>query len=121
AKGSSQAQYMMTAERALRVNPDVSDGLVNRSLGTFKGHAVFDSGLADTANAGVDEVGTCMVRGDIPANQKYAAIGAAVSRQFRAEPERHARKRTWDIVCTERAGYGVIDAKAGVKLITATA
>lgn len=120
ATGASQAQYQMTAERALKINPDVANGLINRALGTFKGHVVFDSGLTDTANAGVDDVGACIVRGDIVANQPYAAVGAAISREVRMEPERHARKRTWDVVVTARSGYGVINPNAGVQLVTVT-
>lgn len=107
ATNAAQAVYAMAVDRILSWQPTPNNGLVSRQISTFRGYPVYVSGLTDTINAGADVAGACFVP-STAANDAFGhtTFGSVWKRLPRFETERHAKKRTTDLVMTDRWGVG---------------
>lgn len=119
ATNAAQAVYAMAADRILSWQPQPNNGLITRQISAFRGYPVFVSGLTDTANAAADVVGSCFVP-STQANDNFGhtTFGMVWKRLPRFEMERHAKKRTSDMVVTSRAGFGELLDGSGTAIIT---
>ena len=118
ATGTNIAVYEGAVDRFLNIMPDAGAGMSSGLLMMFRNAPVFSSGLVDTVNAGEDEAGGLIVRGDIPVNEPWASIGACRKRDFRLETERDASLPGTEVIGTERWGVGIINAAFGINIVT---
>jgi len=119
ATGTSMAVYAGSTDRQIgtQFSPDLGmnpEGFVLR----YKEVDFYRQGLTDTANAGVDVVGSIFVRGDAEVNRPKAALGKARRRDFRVELQRDASKRTTEVNMTMRAGSGITQNTFGQKVLS---
>ncbi|HEU4516941.1 MAG TPA: hypothetical protein VFR77_06525 [Steroidobacteraceae bacterium] len=116
---ASAAVFAFAADRIINYTPAPNHGMSNRQIATFRGYPVWVSGLCDTANAGADAVGACFVPSS-PANDTagHTTFGMCWKRLPRFETERHAKKRTTDLVMTARAGFGEMVDGSGTNITT---
>lgn len=119
ATNAAAAVYAMAADRILAWSPQSNNGMSNRMISTFRGYEVHVSGLCDTANAAADAVGGCFTP-STAANDAagHVTFGMCWKRMPRFETERHAKKRTTDLVMTARAGFGEMLDGSGTAIIT---
>lgn len=119
AVGSNDAVYPNTADRMMGVMTSEDQGRNVEGLTVvYKGVPFYRTGLTDTANTGADVVSCIFVRGDAEENALYAAIGQGYRREFTLETDYKPRKRTTEIIATQRAGCGRLHPDAGQKLIS---
>lgn len=85
-------------------------------LGTFWGSEVWMTSHFTTANAGVDQVGACYVRGDT--NPEIAPLGLFWKRTPLTETDQEIEFRVDKIVTTVRYGVGEVADDAGVAIVT---
>jgi hypothetical protein len=119
ATNAAAAVYAAAADRVLAWSPQANHGLSNRMISTFRGFEVWVSGLTDTANAAADAVGACFTPSS-PANDTagHVTFAMAWKRLLRFETERHAKKRTTDLVMTARWGCAERLDGSGTKIVT---
>lgn len=117
--GANQAVYAMAADRILAYNPQPNNGLTTRMISSFRGYPIWTTGLTDTANAGADVVGACVVPSSaFNDTAGHVTFGCAWKRLPRFETERHAKKRTTDLVMTARFGCVEMLDGSGTAIIT---
>ncbi len=106
ATGTSWAVYPGTADKLMGAERNPDNGLTDGRVLRYKNVDFYQSGLVDTANTGADDAGAMFV----PAmgNEGFEALGLAESRPFTSETERNAASRTTLVVCTLRAGAGIL-------------
>lgn len=106
ATGTSWAVYPATADRLMAANRNADNGLTDGRVLSYKNVDFYQSGLVDTANTGADDVGAIFT----PAmgNEGFEALGLAESRPFTSETERNASLRSTEVICTMRAGVGIL-------------
>lgn len=114
---AAAAVFAMSADRLLNFQPAANGGLGGGTRMSLMGIPVYTSGLTDTANAGADVIGAIFVPSSA-ANDANATFGQVWKRPPSFETERHAKKRTTDLVMTTRWGVGEIRDLSGVKLVT---
>ncbi len=117
ATNAAAAVHMMSADRLLAYRPSANGGMGGGTRGNLFGIPIFTTGLTDTANAAADAVGAIFVPSSA-ANDPHATYGQVWKRLPNFETERHAKKRTTDLVMTTRWGVGEIRDLSGVKLVT---
>jgi hypothetical protein len=119
ATNAAQAVYAMAADRILSWLPTNDKGFITRQISSFRGYPVFVSGLTDTANAAADVVGAALVP-STASNDAFAhtTFGSVWKRLPRFETERHAKKRTTDLVMTLRWGCAEMLDGSGTAIIT---
>lgn len=119
ATNAAQAVYAAAADRIINWSPAAGHGLSIRQISTFRGFPVWVSGLCDTANAAADAVGAAFVPSS-PANDAagHTTFGMCWKRMPRFETERHAKKRTTDLVMTARAGFAELLDGSGTDITT---
>jgi hypothetical protein len=117
ATNAAAAVYAMAADRVLAWSPQSNNGMSNRMISTFRGYEVHTTGITDTANAAADVVGSCFTFSS-SSNDPHATFGAIWKRLPRFETERHAKKRTTDLVMTVRWGCGELLDGSGDKIVT---
>ena len=114
----SAAVYAFAADRMLQANVGPNNGMgQGRQVMSFRGYPVIATGLTDTADSSVNVVSACFTH-DGPRNRDYATFGNAIKRLPRFEQERHAKKRTTDLVLTMRMGVGELLDGTGTKIVT---
>lgn len=119
ATNAAQAVYAAAADRILGWSPQSNNGMSNRMVSTFRGYEVHVSGLCDTANAAADAVGACFTHSSAGNDAAgHVTFGMVWKRLPRFETERHAKKRTTDLVMTLRAGFGELLDGSGTAIIT---
>lgn len=116
---AAAAVYAAATDRVLAWSPQSNHGMSNRMISTFRGFEVWVSGLTDTANAAADAVGACFT----PSTANNDTAGhvtfvMAWKRLLRFETERHAKKRTTDLVMTARWGCAERLDGSGTKIVT---
>lgn len=117
---TSMAVYAMAADRILGAVPGVNNGIgVDRTALTFAQCPVLHSGLTDSANAGADVSGACIV----PTSAANDAAGStthaiAWKRMPKFETQRQAKGRSWDLVMTARAGLAELQDGSGTSIVT---
>jgi hypothetical protein len=114
---AAAAVFAMAADRMLQFQPTANGGMSGASRMSLFGIPVYTTGLTDTANTGADVVGAVFVPSSA-ANDANATYGQAWKRRPNFETERHAKKRTTDLVMTTRWGVGEIRDLSGVKIVT---
>lgn len=120
ATNAAAAVYAMSADRILNYQPANNHGMAGDGrVASFRGDAVIATGLTDTANAGADVVSAGFVI-STAANDAagLTTYGQAWKRMPRFETERHAKKRTTDLVMTLRWGIAELLDATGVKYVT---
>lgn len=119
ATGANTAVYPGAADRMMAVNAEANQGR-NEEGRTFqyKGVDYYRSGLVDSANAAVDEVGALFVRGDDMANMPHAAVGQSSRRPFMIETDTDIEARVIKVVASMRWGCGLLINGAGQKVVT---
>jgi hypothetical protein len=117
ATNAAAAVFALSADRILNVQPAAGHGLSNRMIAGFRGFPVWVTGLTDTANAAADVVGAFLIH-STAANDENCFAGMAIKRLPRFETERHAKKRTTDLVMTSRVGFGEELDGAATKIVT---
>ena len=119
ATSTSQATYAGAADRILAYNPAPNNGMNVRMVSGFRGYPVWATGLTDTANSAADVVGAAIVPSS-PYNDNagHVTFAMAWKRLFRFETDRHAKKRTTDLVMTSRWGVAEALDGAGSAIIT---
>ncbi len=120
ATNAAAAVYALSADRILNYQPADNNGMNGDGrVASFRGDAVIATGLTDTANAGADVVGAAFVRSTaFNDEQGLTTYGQAWKRMPRFETERHAKKRTTDLVMTIRWGIAELLDPTGVKYVT---
>lgn len=119
ATNAAQAVYAMAADRILAYNPQPNNGMTTRMISSFRGYPVWTTGLTDTANAAADVVGACLTPSSaFNDTAGHVTFGWAWKRMPRFETERHAKKRTTDLVMTARAGGVELLDGSGTAIIT---
>ena len=120
ATSTSAAIYALSADRILGIGAGNQNGMGDdRIFASFRGSPCISSGLTDTANAGADVVGACVV----PTSARNDATGATThgmiwKRMPRFETQRQAKGRSNDIVMTARAGFAELQDGAGTAIVT---
>lgn len=117
---TSAAVYAMAADRIMNYQPASDAGLSGDGrVAAFRGDPVVVTGLTDTANSGADVVSAAFVK-STQANDESGLVtyGQVWKRMPRFETERHAKKRTTDLVLTLRWGVGEQQDLTGVKYVT---
>ena len=115
---TSMAVYAFAADRLLAANIGPNNGMgAGRQVMSFRGYPVIASGLTDTADSSVNVVSACLTHSG-PRNDEYATFGNAIKRLPRFETDRHAKKRTTDLVLTMRMGVGELLDGTGTKIVT---
>jgi hypothetical protein len=117
ATSTSVATYATATDRILGANIGPNNGMTNGLVLFFRGYPVWSAGLTDTANAGADVVGDCLVHSG-PGNDPMAALGIVWKRMFRLETQRDASLRATEYVASMRAGVGEIFDAAHTKIVT---
>lgn len=117
ATNAAQAVYAQAADRLLAYSPSANNGMDNREIMRFRGYPVIVSGLTDTANAAADVVGACFIPSSAR-NDEHATYAQVWKRLPRFETERHAKKRTTDLVATARWGVAELRDGTGTKIVT---
>lgn len=118
--GTSMAIYALAADRILDWQPAANAGMNGDGrVAGFRGDPVIVSGLTDTANAGADVISAAFVKSSRANDDAgLTTYGLAWKRYPRFETERHAKKRTTDLVMTMRVGAGELLDGTGVKFVT---
>jgi hypothetical protein len=119
ATSTSAAVYALAADRILDFQPAPNNGMTDGRVASFRGDPAYATGLTDTANAGADVVSAVFVP-STAANDDAAltTYGQVWKRLPRFETERHAKKRTTDLVMTLRWGIGELLDGTGSKYVT---
>ena len=120
AGSTSMAVYALAADRILNVAAGPNNGIgVERSALQFSGYPVIHSGLTDSANAGADVSGACIVPTSA-ANDDAGSTTHALGwkRMPRFETQRQAKRRATDLVMTCRAGLAELQDGAGTSIVT---
>lgn len=120
ATSTSMAVFAMAADRILNYVPSADRGMgPSRNTAQFAGCSLFTTGLTDTANAAADVAGGILVPSSA-ANDiaGHVTFGMAWKRLPRFETERHAKKRTTDLVMTCRWGVAEMLDGSGEAVIT---
>ncbi len=117
ATNAAAAVFAGSADRFLGITRDAQNGLLDGSIGTYRGFPIWQTGLTDTANAGADVESAVFIHHS-PANAPFAALGMVTSREFRVETERDASLRGTEHVATMRKGVGELNDDSGQTLIT---
>lgn len=114
------AIYAMAADRILNYQPAPNQGMAGDGrVASFRGDPVMATGLTDTANAGADVVSAAFVRStSANDNAGLTTFGQVWKRMPRFETERHAKKRTTDLVMTIRWGVAELLDLTGNKFVT---
>ncbi len=97
--------------------PAANGGMAGSTRGNLFSVPIYTTGLTDTANAAADVVGAMFVPSSA-ANDANATYGQVWKRLPTFETERHAKKRTTDLVMTTRWGVGEIRDLSGVKFVS---
>jgi len=119
AVAANQTSYALAADRVLAYNPTPGHGMTTRMISSFRGFPIWTTGLTDTANAAADVVGGCFVPSSAYNDAAgHVTFGMIWKRLPRFETERHAKKRTTDLVMTCRAGFGEMLDGSGTAIIT---
>jgi len=116
AGNAAQAVFAMAADRLINYQPGQNLYAGGAAM-SLRGSAVITTDLTDTANTGDDVVGACFVPSSA-ANDQSATFGQVWKRLPAFETERHAKKRTTDLVMTVRWGVGELRDATGVKIVT---
>ncbi|HTJ43035.1 MAG TPA: hypothetical protein VL463_13115 [Kofleriaceae bacterium] len=120
ATSTSMASFAPSADRLIGYNPSVNNGMgADRMIMQFRGYPVVATGLTDTANAGADVVGACVVPSS-PANDNAGSTTHvyAIKRLPTFEMQRQAKGRLWDLVMTSRIGFAEAVDGAGTSIVT---
>lgn len=115
---AAAAIYASAADRLLAVSADPNNGMgAGRHVMGFRNYPVHATGLTDTVNAAADVSSMCFTPSG-PRNDPYATFGNVIKRLPRFENERHAKKRTTDLVLTMRMAPGEINDASGTEIIS---
>jgi hypothetical protein len=114
---AAAAVYAMAADRFINFQPSATGGMAGANRMSLFNIPVHTTGLTDTANTGADVVGAIFVASSA-ANDPHATFAQVWKRRPRFETERHAKKRTTDLVMTTRWGVGEMRDLSGVKIVT---
>jgi hypothetical protein len=120
AANAAAAIFALSADRLIGYSPTANNGMDNnRQVMNFRGIPVIASGLTDTANAGADVVGACIVASSA-ANDAGGSTthGIGWKRLPSFETQRQAKLRATDMVMTCRAGFVELQDGAGTAIIT---
>lgn len=117
ATNAAAAIFAMSADRVLSYSPGANHGLSGGIRMSFGSSPVYSTGLTDTANAGADVVGAFFIPSSA-GNDANATFGQLWKRYPSFETERHAKKRTTDLVMSSRWGVGELRDTTGVKIVT---
>lgn len=120
ATSTSAAVYAMAADRHISWNPSPDAGVnPNRYYGSIRNVPITVSGLTDTANTAADVVSGIYVPSSAANDTSgHVTFGCAWKRLPRFETERHAKKRTTDLVMTSRLGFVELLDGSGSKYVT---
>jgi hypothetical protein len=120
ATSTSLAVFAMAADRVLNYIPTGDRGMgPTRQVANFANAQLFATGLTDTANAAADVVGGIVTPStSYNDNAGHVTFGMAWKRLPRFEAERHAKKRSTDLVMTCRWGVSEMLDGSGEALIT---
>lgn len=120
AASTSMAVFAMSADRLIGYQPTPDHGLgASRRFASVRGFPAFVTGLTDTANAGADVVGACIVPStDFNDKNSSTTHGMAWKRLPRFEVQRQAKNRATDMVTTARAGFTELQDGAGTAIIS---
>jgi hypothetical protein len=117
---AAAAVFAFAADRILNYVPTSDRGMgPTRQVATFAGVPMFATGLTDTANAGADVVGGIVTPSTAyNDNTGHVTFGMAWKRLPTFETERHAKKRTTDLVMTCRWGVAEMLDGSGEGIVT---
>lgn len=119
ATASSMAVYQASADRMIGFDATRGAARGQGRVMTLDGCLVTMTGLADTANAGVDAVGMAIVPTSAYNDTNGATtFGIAWKRLPQLEQERRAKGRYTDIVMSMRAGLAELQDGAGTSITT---
>jgi len=120
AGNAAAAVYALSADRILNVSAGPNNGIgYDRTALQFSGYPVIGSGLTDSANAGADVSGACIVPTSAANDDSGATThGLAWKRMPKFETQRQAKGRSTDLVMTMRAGLAELQDGAGTSIVT---
>jgi hypothetical protein len=116
AGNAAAAVFALSADRLINYQPGQNRYAGGAAM-NLRGSPVYTTDLTDTANTGDDVVGACFVPSSA-ANDQSATFGQVWKRLPNFETERHAKKRTTDLVMTTRWGVGELRDATGVKIVS---